>query len=393
MRLIEDFNDVPSLSYLAGSQIVIRVFNHPRVQRLMSEYLEILNRDCVEGAWEALKKGVKGTIRTIAGIDSFLDDDLDALIIQIGFHILSMKVFFNYSPDFPNSDLNFPVNYWTPYGTADTKRFDEMLVRDVGKSVAFRYNLACHDCFKPIVQELYRDLTPQQQTNFLDIKEEKELLSYWTHSMSYGLDYFVVASLPIDVNIGPNLAHKLAFRATLKDGSKSGIEYFLSFLPSEDIEDIAGSFLYLLDQLDQRSDKRVTLQGCLSVRPPEHYSDSTYFLLSRLSENQRNMILPEHYIAVLRNFLRYPFFGLFSKYIKIWRGNFSQRNFYNLLEGIVKARASKAYTFEYDLFADLWNVCPQVYREEIIYEAKTRYQGWSDYTAKLILEKIENAQD
>ncbi|GFY56166.1 hypothetical protein TNIN_447301 [Trichonephila inaurata madagascariensis] len=177
--------------------------------------------------------------------------------------------------------------------------------------MGFRYNLACHDCFEDMVRQLFPLLNRRLRHYFEKTFFERELSCYWTFRMTDHLEYFVSLNFSLDVGGGPNVAHKLAFQYTLMGGSKSGIEYFFRTLPLEDFEYVTRSFLF---HLDERRGIIGTKSGFLPIPPKEHYSDSTYFLLSRFDEEQRNTILPGRHTAVMLNFLMYPFYGLFITY-------------------------------------------------------------------------------
>ncbi|GFY46741.1 hypothetical protein TNIN_299561 [Trichonephila inaurata madagascariensis] len=386
MRLIEDFNAVPTLRFLMVTRIVIWAWNHPNIVRSISQMLDNLNEIEVEQMWEEILDHVRAIVQSIVGIPEGVRPDLDAVIIPIGFHIREMRTFMNYCPFLPSSHIEFPVDFWTPYGTVDITRQDAIQVRNERRQMGFRYNLACHDCFEDMVEELFPLLTPPLIYDFRQMNPQNELLSYWTHRMMESLEYFVLLNFFVDVGGGPNVANKLAFQYTLKDGSKSGIEYFSRKLPFEDFEYVTRYFLFYLDE---RPDTLWTRAGFLPIPPKEHYSDSTYFLLSRFDEEQRNTILPGLHTAVMLNFLMYPFYGLFNTYGNIWRSNFSCQDFEQLLTRIVILRILNTNFFEYHLFADLYRSCPEAYKLEIRNSATERHNA-GNLVAGLMLELMTN---
>ncbi|GFX17216.1 uncharacterized protein TNCV_2857391 [Trichonephila clavipes] len=359
MRLIEDFNAPPTLGFLMVTRTVIWVWNRPVIVRSISQMLDIVDERLKERMWEKIIDHVRAIVRNIVDVPEVFRKDLDAVIIPIGFHIREMRTFVNFSPYFPSGYFEFPVYFWTPYGTVDKTQLDALLVRDKRMLIGFRYNLACHDCFADIVEGLFQLLTPAQVYYFLQMEPQKELSSYWTHRMINALFNFVSLNIPLDVGRGQNVAHKLAFKYTLKDGSKSGIKYFLDTLPLNDFEYVTISFLFYLVEGPYTHRTRSYF---LPITPEEHYNDSTYFLLSRLDEEQRNAILPGRYTAVMLNFLKYPFYGLFSRYGKIWRSHFSWKDLNHLLIKILILRSLNTNFFEYHLFADLWRSCPEAYK-------------------------------
>ncbi|GFY53278.1 uncharacterized protein TNIN_64021 [Trichonephila inaurata madagascariensis] len=386
MRLIEDFNASLSIRFFMITRVIISVWNHPDIVRSISQMLDIVDEREVERMWKKIVDHVRAIIRSDVNVPEVFRDDLDAVIIPIGSHIREMRTFMNYSPYFPSSYLEFPVEFWTPYGTVDTAQIDAILVRDVRMLIGFRYNLACHDCFANIVEELFPLLTPPQIYYFLQMESQNELPSYWTHLMVNDLFNFVKLNVPLDVGGGQNVAHKLAFQYTLKDGNKSGIKYFFLTLPFEDFEYVTKSFLFYLDE---RHHRLKTRSYFLPTPPKEHYSDSTYFLLSRFDEEQRNTILPGRHTTVLLNFLIYPFYGLFSRYVNIWRSNFSWQDLNHLLIRILILRSLNTNFFEYNLFADLWRSCPEAYKLAIMDWAIERHVTGHPI-ARLMLELMRD---
>ncbi|GFV84971.1 hypothetical protein TNCV_838451 [Trichonephila clavipes] len=389
MRLIEDFNAVPTLRFLMVTRIVIRAWNLPRIVSSISQMLDNMDEGEKERMWGETMYHVRAIVQIIVDIPEVLRNELDAVIIPIGSHIRQMRTFVNYHPYVSSSEFEFPVEFWTHYGTVDTTRLDAILVRDERRFIGFRYILACHDCFADMVEKLFPLLTAAQIIYFQQMRPQNELTSYWTHSMKDDLLIFVNLNTPLDVGGGPNVAHKLAFKYTLKDGSKSGIKYFFDTLPQDDIEYVTRSFLFYLDE---KPDTLTTRSGFLPIPPKEHYSDSTYFLLSRLKEEQRNTILPGRHTAVMLNFLMYPFYGLFNRYGNIWKSNFSWQNIDDLLTRIVMLQTLNTHFFEYHLFADLWRSCPEAYKLEIRNSTTERHTA-GDPFAGLMLELMTNLEE
>ncbi|GFQ94438.1 hypothetical protein TNCT_690141 [Trichonephila clavata] len=389
MKLIEDFNTVPSLVFIAMTRIVIWAWNLPDIVRSISQLLDTLGEIRVERMWKDIVDQVRVIVLTVADIPETLRSELDAVILPVGLHIRQMRTFVSYSPYSPSSFFEFPVNCWTSYGTVDTTRLDELLVRDERRLIGFRYALACHDCFEDIVEELFHELTPTQVL-FLQMQTQTELLSYWTHRVTNDLFNFVILNTPLDVGRGPNVAHKLAFKYTLRDGSKTGIRYFLDTLPFNEFEYVSNSFLFYLEE------RPITLFNrprYLPIPPKEHYSDSMYFLLSTFKEEQRNNILPGHHTAVMLNFLMYPFYGLFSRYGNIWRSNFSLECFYYLLTEIAKLQSLNTNFLDYRLFADLWSICPLEYKIFITNHDIEIYVATGDHSAHFMLELIRDLEE
>ncbi|GFV84980.1 hypothetical protein TNCV_838541 [Trichonephila clavipes] len=386
MKLIEDFNTVPTLHYLMVTQTVIVSWNHPHIVSSISEMLDSEPEE-KEQRWEETVDLVRAIVQRIVDIPEVLSEDLDAVIIPIGFHIREMRTFVNYSPFFRSSDLEFPVDFWTSYGTVDTPRLDAILVRDERTLIGFRYNLACRDCFADIVEELFHLLSPLLIDYFQVMDQQRELSCYWTHKILGTLLIFVVLG-DLDVGDGCNVPQRMALKYALKHGTKSGIQYFLDTMQRDDFEYV---IRYFLSYLVETPDTLRTRSGFLQIPPKEHYSDSTYFLLSSLDEEQRNTILPGHHTDLMLNFLMYPFYGLFNRYGNIWRSNFSSQDFDHLLKRIVTLQSLNTHFFEYHLFADLWRSCPEAYKLEIRNSATERHAA-GDPFAGLMLELMTNLE-
>ncbi|GFQ70003.1 hypothetical protein TNCT_307371 [Trichonephila clavata] len=81
--------------------------------------------------------------------------NMTALVSPIFRRIRTIKTFYNFTPEFNTVNLDYPVPYWTPYGTVDTKQHGELLVQDERIDIALKYSLACHDCFEEILPKFF----------------------------------------------------------------------------------------------------------------------------------------------------------------------------------------------------------------------------------------------
>ncbi|GFV85004.1 hypothetical protein TNCV_838781 [Trichonephila clavipes] len=91
---------------------------------------------------------------------------MKALSCLIGKQIASFRFFASFAPNSTNSQTDFPITYWTAYGTVDVKRHEELLARSNRIDTGWRYILACNDCFEEIVEELFDLFTPEQKIVF-----------------------------------------------------------------------------------------------------------------------------------------------------------------------------------------------------------------------------------
>lgn len=392
MKLIEDFSVIPRLGFLTGTKVIITIWNRSDIVRSISWLLETMdNITEVDRMWGEITDQVVRILQSIKEIPSLLLRDMEALIIPIGFHIRAMRTFANFNPYLPSSELEFPVNVWTPYGTVDIKRHDEVIVRDNRREISFRYNLACNDCFADVVEELFPFLTNRQKHSFRHRGRNRELLSYWTYRMSGVLSSFRNSFAPPGEDIGQHeySADQLAFIYTLANGSKSGIEYFLNRLPPEESETVLNAYAI---ELVETNRFRPPFTGCLPVRPEEHFTDALYFLLSKMNEDWRNRLLREHSFLILQQLLMYPFFGLFSKYGTILMSNLTEENIYELLQKILNLESANTYFFGYELFNDLWSICPQTHKEYVI-SWNERNIFITDNSQRLMREAIRKAEE
>ncbi|GFY37040.1 hypothetical protein TNIN_460271 [Trichonephila inaurata madagascariensis] len=237
MRLIEDFNALPSLCFLAGTQIVIKVWNRREVTRSIDRWIHIYNAEVFNRNWKEVEDHVKALIQGIQGVPQDLLQQMKAICHLVGIHIVSIRHFAYFAPDSTNSELDFPIRYWTAYGTVNIKRLEEQLARINRTDIGVRYNLACNDCFDAIVEELFNLLTDHQRADFLTFDNQRELVSYWTRRQSNDLSTFEnLISQNIFVIEHNYTAHQFAFLYTLLTGNKLGIEYFLNFLSRENYE-------------------------------------------------------------------------------------------------------------------------------------------------------------
>ncbi|GFR01569.1 hypothetical protein TNCT_99831 [Trichonephila clavata] len=355
MKLIEDFNEIPSLKFTTGFTIVTTLFNRPDVKRAISAYLD--SRD--ESMWDTLIEEVKIIVRSIP-----VGRDLESMVLPIGLQIIKMRTFVHYLPERRYAIVEFSLPFWTPYGTLDTCRQSRKIILDNRLSVAFRYHLACHDCIEEYIPGLFSRLSDDQKKSYKPIYGERELQSYWTNIMSDSLDNFVFQDFEDDFDLVSwrNLAHRLGYQCALREGSRSAIQYFREQLLDDDFLSVSRSHLNLLFERETRRRQEPCL---LPIPHQEHYSDSLYFLLSSFSALERNDVLQGHLVNVMFSFLIFPFFGLFNTYARIWMDSFSEQDFFRLLERIVILESSTDF-FNYKLFGTLYHRSTPEYQQHFI---------------------------
>ncbi|GFY74620.1 hypothetical protein TNIN_881 [Trichonephila inaurata madagascariensis] len=178
--MIEDFNAIPSLRFLTGSWIVSTISNRGDIAHSIKRCFSNVHQAEFHRIWEETKMHATEIVQSIEDIPKVLVEYMKALINPIFHHMKAMRTFYNFTRNFNSVNLEFPVTYWTPYGTIDTKRHEELIALDERNDIGFRYSLACHNCFEEILQQLFPLLTDAQRINFRIMDNNRELLSYWT---------------------------------------------------------------------------------------------------------------------------------------------------------------------------------------------------------------------
>ncbi|GFQ66788.1 hypothetical protein TNCT_317811 [Trichonephila clavata] len=358
MKLIEDFNEIPSLGLLTAIQIVVAVWNRGDISCSISKCLSLNDAKAINEKWRNIFLRVQEIVRGIEIIPPELLANMDAIVLSVGSHVRESRTFVSFSPYFNYADDQFPVNHWTLYGTVDTKRVNEQLAQDERRCIYYRYNSACTGCFEKIIIELFPELSEFYKI-FEKVYEGRELINYWIRRLSS--EYFddVFSFDEVNSQQCKYSPHQYAFQSTLKNASKSGIEYFLNYLSPNEYE-------YVLDNAVCFFADRVGPSYCL---PPsnEQYTDSLYFLMSNLDDNQRMKILRRNTFRVLSSFLRYPFFGLFNKYAGLLVDDLKWNEIRLLLYRIFYLEERNTHFFGLDLFKDLWHSCSKQTQSYIIY--------------------------
>ncbi|GFY53279.1 hypothetical protein TNIN_64031 [Trichonephila inaurata madagascariensis] len=360
MRLIEDFNEIPTLGFITSIQLVITIWNLSTILRSIQQYL---NPSPVSQnlLWREIEDNVKSIAENTVEIPPLLKPDLNVIIKPIGHHIRAMKTFLYFCPNVRPILHDFRVSYFTPYGTVDTKRVEKLLVKDQTLEYGFRYILACNNCFEELVQQLFDHVEVTEINYYKEKPSNVELLSYWTHRMLRTTSVFRNLAIPPgEVRVQYDYtAEELALMYSMQECNKAGIEYFTNCLPRQRFEDISQEhFSLLLTLFIERGACR------LPPRPDEHKADSIYCLLSRLNENVRSNILNRNYsYRVLRIFLSYPFYGLFNTYANKLISHLRESDTFFLLHDIISLQYLNEHFFGYELFRDLWHICPENHKE------------------------------
>ncbi|GFW70430.1 hypothetical protein TNCV_4915501 [Trichonephila clavipes] len=388
MRLTEDFNTLPSLKFISATRIVTNVWNRRDVTTLIDECFNSYNDDLYSISWSRIEYRVNEFIQRIEGVPLDLLEKMKLLSRLIGKKISSFRLFASFTPDLIYFRLEFPITYWTAYGTVDVKRHEELLARSNRIATDLRYILACNDCFQEIVEELFNLLTPQQKNSFQTYDSSRELLSYWTRRTSNDLStYQNLISRNIYVIRHHYSAHQFAFLYTLLTGNKSGIEYFLNFLSRDIWEIVAENHAHFIAE---QYENRTIRQFPINKRQNDLFVDAIYFLLSKLNEHRRMQFLQKSPYKFLCMFLRYPFFGIFSTYVNLLIDDLEWQHIRLLLNSIFALERLQIFLFGLHLFDDLWRICPQAAKTDIRTNTENEVlQGEMDFLE--LLERINRA--
>lgn len=119
---------------------------------------------------------------------------------------------------------------------------------------------------------------------------------------------------------------------------------------------------YIIPQ--EYSERRICSYS-LCARPKTHFEDAIYFLMSKLNKDLRMEIFLIEPYCFLIFFIRYPFFGLFSKYVKLHINNLEWHHVSWFLSDIIEYEERRMPSFGLELFNDLWDICPKSLHADI----------------------------
>ncbi|GFV45354.1 hypothetical protein TNCV_4490901 [Trichonephila clavipes] len=357
MKLIEDFNAIPSLGLLTAIQIIIAVWNRGDITQSITKCLSLIDTNDVDEKWRKISLRVQAFIQGIGNIPFELFTDMDAIVFSVGYHIRESRTCASFSPYFNNADYQFPLNHWTSYGTVGTKQVNEQLAQDDRICIYYRYNLACTDCFENVIVQLFPELS-EFYKNFVEVRFERELVNYWIHRLSSECLSDAILFDEVNDQYYKYTAHQYAFQSTLRNASISGIEYFLNYSLPDEYEPVIENTVYFCAERN----------GPNYFPPPslEQYADALYFLMSKLDDNQRKKILRKNTFGVLSSFLRYPFFGVFNKYAGTLVHDLKWNEIRLLLYRIFYLEKRNTHFFGLELFNDLWHKCSKRIQSYII---------------------------
>ncbi|GFS91279.1 ANK_REP_REGION domain-containing protein [Nephila pilipes] len=364
MWLVEDFNSLPPLTFLTRLWIVKTIWSREDIVYCMDECYFIPNTEGEAQKWIPIRNLVNTIIRLS---DSFPDVCVPGIkrINNVIFdHIRKMITTRPISPEI----TGFPVNHWTLHGTVDVKKTEELLVLDDRKNLEWRYGLASHNCFILHITALFDELSRLDRERLLAQKSPiDQLMVYWTHKLEGRSDSIA----PYFTSLLERSAYSIdqyALAFSMKNGSRSGIQYFLNHLqPDEWRVVVQGDIDILINALYSTS----------SAYPPypppvEHYVDCLYYVLSKMDESHRMTFLRRNAFRVLKVFLVYPFYGLFLKYVNRLKDALADCHFYLFLDEILRLELVETDFYGYEVFRWVWINCPDHEKKRLTSYLKKR---------------------
>ncbi|GFY37769.1 hypothetical protein TNIN_105031, partial [Trichonephila inaurata madagascariensis] len=92
MKLIEDFNAIPSLGLLTAIQIAVTVWNCNAITRSISKCLSLVDARAIDERWRKISLGVQSAVQYIENIPLESLPDMDAIIFSVGCHIRKSRI-------------------------------------------------------------------------------------------------------------------------------------------------------------------------------------------------------------------------------------------------------------------------------------------------------------
>ncbi|GFU22343.1 hypothetical protein NPIL_664861 [Nephila pilipes] len=315
MRVIEDFNAVPSLCFILGNQIVISLWNRKEVMNFFRMYLDQGTLDQSGDILLRAVRRVRGKVKCIAEIPFSVRDDIIQVVYQIGYDIFSIVHFLGIKPDYNSRGLVFPMNYWTVYGTIDSKRLNLAVIDDYRYGVCDRFSKACQSYRIASATALWNELNFAQRQRFRQYSRTYPLEAYFSFVFTKYLPCHLKVRCEALFESGLHfIGLQFLFMFSLDKGYKRAIEYFLHKLTPDEYKAVLKKWPGYPDVSKWDND----LCEYKSFRRPRATSlsiDALYFSLAKLKKDERNKIIDAYGDEFLRAFLNYPFYGVWSKYL------------------------------------------------------------------------------
>ncbi|GFV46383.1 ANK_REP_REGION domain-containing protein [Trichonephila clavipes] len=292
------FKEVPSLEFMSFTRIVRLLWSGYDVQNSMTEYFL---EDQTHEKWSSIEEGLKLKIVNCLVLPIKLKIVLSSLVTPIGGRIKGI-IEPIYDKDYLPSHFMGLLS-WTSLGIIDSKRTAEAVIKDDNLPITKRYEIACTYCLEDEIRMLWRELPETNRDDYLNLRGPIYALLYlpiyWTYYLRVelnGLD----GTLRDEYHMKTN-CYCFGFLYACITVNPSAVEYFTGKMNVEEKEKY---FQYYF---------RILVHRVIADNRNIYSCDIIYFLLSQLNENQQTRIFEKYGYLILKNFLEFPYEGIFLK--------------------------------------------------------------------------------
>ncbi|GFU92630.1 uncharacterized protein TNCV_4795581 [Trichonephila clavipes] len=297
------FKEVPVLKFMTLTRVVTLLWSESDAQNSMAEYF--LEADQTLEKWSSIEESLKLKIVNCLVLPNELKVVLSSLVTPIGDRIKNV-IEHIYGKDYlPRHFMG--LLSWTMLGIIDAKKTAEAVIKDENLPINKRYEIACTYCLKEEIQMLWSELPETNKNDYLyatgPMRALPYLPIYWTYYMKEELNK-LVEKIRVDNHRSTLSCHYSIILVAAIVYNQVAVEYFLGKLSVVEKEKFFKLFFSYLDSF-------VTLVRN-NYSPSNSYScDVSYFLLSQMNANQRRSVFEKYAYHILRNFLEFPYRGMF----------------------------------------------------------------------------------
>ncbi|GFQ94161.1 ANK_REP_REGION domain-containing protein [Trichonephila clavata] len=294
------FKEVPVLKFIALTRIVRLLWSSYDIQNLVSEcFLEGYQ---TQGKWNRIEESLKLKICNCLIVPHELQMVMSSLVKPIGGCIK------NFIDDI-YSKYYLPSNFmgifsWTFLGIIDAKKTAKAVIKDVNLLITERYEIACTYCLQDEIPILWSKLPETSKYDYLhDIRYIPTLPYfpvYWAYYMTAQL--YVLDEKVREEHSVPITCHYFGVLQARKIVNQVAVEYFIQKLSIQEKEEYLRVFFSSLEF-------PLVMEN---YSPSNSYvCDVIYSLLKQMTENKRMSIFEENAYHILKNFLEFPYGGMF----------------------------------------------------------------------------------
>ncbi|GFR21769.1 ANK_REP_REGION domain-containing protein [Trichonephila clavata] len=295
------------------TRIVRLLWSGCDVQKSMAKYFLEGNQTLEK--WISIEEILKLKISNCLFLPKELRAVLSSLVKPIGIRIRHIIVCL-YSNDYLPSHF-MSILSWTLLGTIDAKKTAETVLKDDNLPIDKRYEIACTYCLEDEILMLWKELPETNENDYLNLRGPIYALRYfpiyWTYYMRVELNR-LDRKIREEYHLRTNCYCIGTLHACITF-NQSGVEYFVGKMSVEEKERYFQSY-FLTMECRVRTD---------SLGVHSNFScDIIYFLLSQMNENQRTSVFEKYSYDILKNFLKFPYGGIFlqversiSKYLTV----------------------------------------------------------------------------